>query len=95
VELGPCLGESSLRTGNLASDQVDWIHAEDSHVVLIERVKVWRMVLRTGLREHSDHDAEEPADFWHEEGFEQLPRLGTCDGNSLVRSGSIRDTQSR
>jgi hypothetical protein len=41
----PRLDQSPLRARHLSGDQVAGIHSEDRHVVLIERVKVWSMVL--------------------------------------------------
>lgn len=69
MEFGPRFDQPLLRTRDLSDNQVDWIHTEDRDVVLIERVKVWSMVLRPGLCEHPDHNAEEPTDFWHGGGL--------------------------
>jgi hypothetical protein len=54
-----------LSAWKVSSYQFDGIDAEHTHVLLMVRVEVRRVMLGANFHEHANDDAEEPADFGH------------------------------
>lgn len=65
VKLGPRFHESLLSSRQGACEGFDRIKSEDSHIVLIIRVEVRKVVRPSCFCEHPDNDPEEPRNLWH------------------------------
>ncbi len=66
MKFGPCFHQSSLSPWQGTFNKFDRVHAIDSNVVLIVRMKMRRVMRRPDFPKHADDDAEEAAQFWHE-----------------------------
>ena len=65
MQFSPGFHQSSLPLWKFARDQFDRIDTENSHVVLIPRVKMRDVMWRPGFGEHADHNSKKPAEFRH------------------------------
>lgn len=65
MQLRPRLDESPLDTRQLPGNEVNRLNAENPDVFLMVGMEVRRVVTDSSLHEHSDDDAEEPADLGH------------------------------
>ena len=66
MKLGPSLHQPLLRTWDLASDQFERVETENSHMLLVIRVEVRRMMSSACLHKHADDDPKKPADLGHD-----------------------------
>ena len=60
VDLRPGLDETLLRLRQATGQTFNRVDGKDGRVFLLERMKVWAVVLRASLDEHPDNDPEEP-----------------------------------
>ncbi len=83
MQFRPCFDQPALPSGQASRKQLHGIDRENSDVVLIVRVKVWRMVRRSNLHEHANDDAEEPTDLWHSRILSTRVPARSAPGHSI------------
>lgn len=73
MNLSPRLDESLLRSRETASDALDRVNCKHGPRFLIVSMKMWTVVRRSRLNEHSNDNSKEPRDLRHE----RVPVFGT------------------
>lgn len=83
MQFRPRFDQPALPSGQAAREQLDRIYRENSHVVLIVGVNVWRVVWPPDFHEHANDDAEEPTDLWHRRIVSTIEPFPSAPGHSF------------